>query len=1490
MIDKFLQMIGYSNNYLSQNLDLTEITLFKNIEELKVTFSSETPLDVKEISNFIDVINETKLSNISKINYSFLTKSYSKEDVLNYYPYIISYLSRSSSRLVVASDLVKNYDPLTKVLSLRLPVTDSTLSMCKNEILTLFHKLGFKDLALRFDLVDVDSNIQEEVNKARAQMISQITKDADISGSGEFKMLYENRPITGIVLSLAELPDNEQEFIEFKNKQRKMGFVVSGTIAYIDTDALDKKGQAHIVLSDGQSAIIATKRCKTPDEVNYFSNLEVGMAATILLYPSPASNGDIYINITNMRNSTKKITITKRVDDEPKRRVELHLHTKMSPVDGVSDMSDYCEAATLFKHNAIALTDHGCVQSFHDLYEYTKAHPELKPLYGVELNYVDEDSINIAHEPSDINLDDATYTVFDLETTGISVNYEKIIEISAVKVRHGVTIGQFSELVNPEKNISSTIVGLTGISNADVKNARKIKDVLPDFLKFIEGTILVGHNVDFDMGHLYKNLNNLGISHEKYPYIDTLYLAKVLYPDHKKYALDAVCKFLGVSLDRHHRALSDATATMEIFLHMLLELTNRGIHYHSAINSIIDRKLVFNYPPHPEHIILLAKNHTGIINLYHVLSIAATEYMGEDPIVTKAVIERYHEGILVGSACKNGHFWIEAFDKSDEEMEKDIDFFDYIEVQPPSSFVYYQDHMDNYLYCVTDTIKRIIAMAKKHSVPVCATGDCHQVNPEDQIYRKIIISKDPVGGQRKHYLKMEKNLPCEYYMTTREMLDQFSFLGEKLAQEIVVTNTNLIADACDFVQAFSSTAYPPHDDFLKAVGIPSAEQYLKDTVYNKAHSIYGDLLPGIVLDRIDHEMKSILDNKFSTLYVIASLLVKKSRDDGYIVGSRGSVGSSFVAYLMSITEVNSLPPHFFCPKCHYSAFKMTEEEKKKYSVRPDEENLQGSLNKVTSGFDLEKEKCPICGTIMKGDGHDIPFETFLGVPENPKTPDIDLNFSGENQSQIHEYIRTLFGYTKAFRAGTIQTCKSNIAYATVRDYFTDENQKLVMEGKEPIVHRKAEIEALSYRITGCKRTCSQHPGGIVVVPYDHEIYEVTPVQYPGDSSDKSWMITHFDYHSFEKNLFKLDVLGHDDPTVIRYLMTFVTKHPEEFPFDNALDIPVDDHKVYEMMCDTMSIGVTPGDINSDVATYGISEVGTPFVRGLLSEVRPKTFGELVKVSGISHGTDVWKNNSEDLFLGKDGEKIVFKDLIGCRDDIMVDLNHFGVPSDLSFSTMEFVRKGKPSKQPDVWSKIVESLKPYSVPNWFINSCGKIKYMFPKAHATAYVIMALRIAWFKLYRPIYFYSAILSKKMVAYSADIMTAGIPAIKAELNRLNSIPMNEKKVKDDDLITTLEITLEMWVRGFKIYPVDLYKSEAMDFAVSEDEKALYLPFDAVDGLGLNCAQTIINAREEKPFSTQSDFMKRTSTSKTVFEKMRDMGVFNGMPEDNQITLDLGF
>jgi DNA polymerase-3 subunit alpha (Gram-positive type) len=871
--------------------------------------------------------------------------------------------------------------------------------------------------------------------------------------------------------------------------------------------------------------------------------------------------------------------------------------------------------------------------------------------------------------------------------------------------------------------------------------------------------------------------------------------------------------------------------------------------------------------------------------MYKILSKGLTDHYDRNAKVVKSYLEKHRKGLLVSSGCFNSNFFEIALNKPRKDLVEAARYFDYLEVQPPSHFVYLQDENPNWKNMIQDVIKKIVEVGKELNIPVVATGDVHHLDPRDVKYREIMINTPVVGGGV-HDLFFKKTKPNQYFMTTNEMLEEFKFLGVDTAFEIVVTNSNLIADSVEYIQVIPDDLYAPTDEFLAEKGVPSIKTKVERMVNQKVREIYGDPLPEIVKARVERELTNIIEHQFSTVYYISHLLVKKSLDDGYLVGSRGSVGSSFVATLMDITEVNPLPPHYVCPKCHFSAFKKTQEEKTSIGQNDFEVENETILDKTDCGWDLPDAKCPVCSTQLKKDGHDIPFETFLGF-EGDKIPDIDLNFSGDYQGIVHEYIRELFGENYAFRGGTIGTCAAKTSFVMVRDYYEKLNKDREGRGLEPIRIRKAEMERLARGIEGSKRTSGQHPGGIVVVPNTNEIYDFTPIQYPGNALDTSWKTTHFDYHSIESNLFKLDVLGHDDPTMIRYLMDLVNQNQSEFPFSNPQDIPVDDPDVYKLLSGTDVINLTKDDLNSDVASFGIPEFGTNFVRGMLSESRPKSFAELVKISGLSHGTDVWISNAQTLVAGNDRKygKIDFKDIIGCRDDIMVDLISYGMKPTTAFEIMEFVRKGKAARDPEKWASYADTMRASNVPEWYIWSCGRIKYMFPKAHATAYVLMAMRIAWFKLYKPIYFYAAYFSKRASYFDSEALVNNYEGISRRINEIKE-QGNSASDRDQNLLTVLEVALEMVKRGFSFKPIDLYKSDSKNFIISEDQKSLILPFIVVDSLGENVADTIVLAREEKEFISKQDVKNRTKLSTTLFTRLEEMGTFDGMIEKNQLSL----
>ena len=1168
-----------------------------------------------------------------------------------------------------------------------------------------------------------------------------------------------------------------------------------------------------------------------------------------------------------------------RMDTAEEKRVELHLHTKMSAMDGVTHIGDYIKTAAQWGHKALALTDHGVVQAIPEAFSAAKKHG-IKMIYGLEANFV-EDQPLIGWNDAAIDLQAATYIVYDVETTGFSTTYDDVIEIAAVKVRRGALVDEFSEFVNPHRRLSALTTKLTGIEQSDVDTARDVGPVMKDFKEWIGDGVLVAHNADFDMGHLEANFEKQGLPKPTNPVIDTLALARVMYHAElgiywnyatdeksdekfkrkmKTFNLKALARFFNVELTQHHRAIYDARATAEAFIGMMNDVAKMGVKSHDKLNTLTVGSGGYKLSI-PTHLTLLATNEVGLKNLFKIVSLSLTDDLFGVPRVRRSVIESHREGILVGSSCVNGEVFRAALEKPYEILQKRVAFYDYLEVQPPEVYAHLEStngpEQKGY---VLEAIQNIIKVGAELGKIVVASGDVHHLNPDDRLYRKIYTKTPAVGGGRHPLNRAEiDDIPSMHFRTTDEMLKDFAWLGASLAYEIVVTNTNKIADMCDEISPIKDQLFEPSDTFMDDRGVPSVKARLEEMCAERVHELYGQSLPEYVKRRLDKELTSIIGNGFAVVYYISHLLVKKSLDDGYLVGSRGSVGSSFVATLMDITEVNPLSPHYLCPTCHFSTFKMNDEEKREYGVRDFEKGLQAILDVSESGFDLPDADCPVCHAKLNKEGHDIPFETFLGF-KGDKVPDIDLNFSGEYQAKAHLYCRELFGENYAFRAGTITTVAAKTAFGFVRGFLEDER----------VTMRGAEIERIAANCEGVRRSTGQHPGGIIVVPNYMDIYDVTPIQYPADDRSATWKTTHFDFHSIHDNLLKLDILGHDDPTMIRTL--------QDSSGIDQKEIPVDDRQVYELFYSTNSLGVTPEEIKSEMGTYGVPEFGTFFVRAMLKETKPKTFAELVKISGLSHGTDVWTNNAQDLVNGTtEFGKVAFNQVIGCRDDIMVYLMYGGLEPALAFEIMEFVRKGLPTKLPDKWTGYVEAMKEAGIPEWYIWSCGQIKYMFPKAHATAYVLMAVRIAWFKVHKPIHYYAAYFSKRADIFDILTMVEGADAIADKIDEINGKGFDATP-KEKALVTVLELALEMTRRGMTFKRPDLHLSEATDFKITADEQSLIAPFGAIDGLGINVAEKIVEEREIKEFSTVMEFKKRTKTNGTILELLIGMEFFGTM------------
>ena len=1117
-----------------------------------------------------------------------------------------------------------------------------------------------------------------------------------------------------------------------------------------------------------------------------------------------------------------------RMDTAEEKRVELHLHTQMSSMDGVTPVKTYIKRAIEWGHKAIAITDHGVVQAFPDAMNAADK-SDLKVIYGVEA-YLIDDLGNAVFSPRGQNLDD-TYVVFDIETTGLSKEKEMITEIGAVKVADGKIIDRFSTFVNPQRPISAEITKLTGITDDMVKDAPTIENVLPEFLKFCEDTVLVAHNASFDTGFIRIAAERAGLGELHHTIVDTLELARALLPELNKHKLDIVCEHLGVTLNGHHRAVNDAEATAEVFIKFLDMLAEKKIFTLDEINVLASRTV--NYKKlRAYHAIILVKNYTGLRNLYELVSMAHIDYFFRRPRIPKSKFMQMREGLILGSACEAGELYRALLDgEPKQRIEELVHFYDYLEIQPlgNNKFMIDSPRVENIhsMEDIKNMNRKIVELGETYGKPVVATCDVHFIDPDDAAYRKIIMAAEGFPDA--------DNQPPLYFRTTDEMLAEFDYLGEEKAREVVITNTNLIADQIEKIKPIPDETFPPK--------IEGADEQLRQICMDKAHSIYGDPLPPLVQERLETELNSIISNGYAVLYIIAQKLVWKSVADGYLVGSRGSVGSSFAANMAGITEVNSLPPHYVCPNCKYSDF--------------DSDLVKSYAMEEASGCDMPDMNCPKCGTLMHKDGHDIPFQTFLGF-EGDKEPDIDLNFSGEYQQTAHAYTEELFGVGHVFKAGTIGTLADKTAYGFVKKYF-DERE---------ITAHNAEITRLMNGCTGVKRTTGQHPGGLMVVPSDHNIYEFCPIQRPANDVNSTVTTTHFDYHSISGRLLKLDLLGHDDPTVIRMLYDLTGVNPQT--------VPLGDPATMSLFESPAALGVTAEEIGCETGTLGIPEFGTKFVRGMLLDTKPKTFADLLRISGLSHGTDVWLGNAQTLI---ENGTITLKETISTRDSIMIYLINKGVDKKKSFKIMEKVRKGKGLTDEDI-----ADMKAADVPDWYIESCQKIKYMFPKAHAAAYVMMAFRIAYFKINYPEAYYATYFTVRACDdFDYSCMCKGMDVAKAAMREIHAKGM-EATAKDKAKMTVLELIVEFYARGFKFLPIDLYKSDSRKFIVTEE--GLIPPFNSLQGLGTNAAQSIVDGRAAGEFHTIEELKERTSLGRSLIDLLKENGVLNGIPETNQLSL----
>ena len=1137
---------------------------------------------------------------------------------------------------------------------------------------------------------------------------------------------------------------------------------------------------------------------------------------------------------------------TSRSDTSVQKRVELHCHTKMSDMDGVSEAKDIVKRAYKWGHPAIAITDHGVVQSFpdanhvwEDLWKAEKAKrieagdqsPDkqdfFKVIYGMEAYLVDDlKEIVTGDEGQDLNAD---FVVFDIETTGFSPVNNKIIEIGAVKIRQGEITDRFSVFVNPGVPIPFEIEKLTSINDSMVMDAPPIEVILPQFLDFCQDAVLVAHNANFDMSFIMENAKRQGIS-RKFTFVDTLGIARVLLTHQAKHTLDAVAKTLSISLENHHRAVDDAECTAHIFLKFSAMLRERGADTLSRINALGESSPDIIKKLTSYHAIILAENNIGRENLYRLVSASHLQYFNRHPRVPKSLLLKYREGLILGSACEAGELYRALLDgKAEEEIARIVNFYDYLEIQPLGNNHFMIDSPKvpavNSEEDIMDFNRRIVALGEEFNKPVVATCDVHFLDPEDEVYRRIIMAGkgfDDADNQAPLYLR-----------TTEEMLKEFEYLGSDKAREVVITNTNKIADRIDVMSPVRPDKCPPV--------IPDSDKTLTEICYNKAHELYGEELPAIVKDRLDKELHSIISNGFAVMYIIAQKLVWKSVEDGYLVGSRGSVGSSLVAFMAGITEVNSLSAHYRCPNCHYYDFDS-----------PEVKAFAGN-----AGCDMPDKICPVCGKPLVKDGFDIPFETFLGF-KGDKEPDIDLNFSGEYQSKAHKYTEVIFGAGQTYRAGTVGTLADKTAYGYVKNYYEERGKR----------KRSCEINRIVLGCTGVRRSTGQHPGGIIVLPVGEDINSFTPVQHPANDMTTDIVTTHFDYHSIDHNLLKLDILGHDDPTMIRMLQDLTGIDPTT--------IPLDDPGVMSLFQNTSALRITPDNIDGcPVGSLGIPEFGTDFVIQMLLDTKPKCFSDLIRISGLGHGTDVWLGNAQTLILEGTAD---ISHCICCRDDIMIYLINKGVDSALSFTIMESVRKGKGLKP-----EFESAMKEKDVPDWYIASCKKIKYMFPKAHAAAYVMMAWRIAYCKINYPLAYYAAFFSIRAKAFSYELMCQGMQHLK---NVMADYKKREDTLsqKEQASLKDMKIVLEMYARGYDFIPIDIFSAKSRSFQIVDGK--LMPSLNSIDGLGEAAADAIVEAAKDGPFLSKDDFRQRTKVSKTIVELMDSLNLLGKLPESNQISL----
>ena len=1489
-----LNQINIENKYF-ENGKLDKIICNKNKDKYLFCLTLNNILPLKIYIKFIH--NLKKHFNQVNVSAKISAKNYTEKDLKEYYNHFLETYSKEAPLLKMFININITLDDDNLIVNLTNKAEEMKFQSIKKILKEDLNKAGFNtNIITKIDELKAQE-LREEIEKEKTKITPKITEKKESPFIMGKEITSEPTPINLITFEMDNVTVDAKIFgIDFFESSKSNFKIIT------------------LKITDGTDSMYCKIFSREDEEYNkYKKALKEGKYYIIRGYTkNDKYSGEIVLNARDINISQKEDVIRK--DESEKKRVELHAHTKMSQMDGVADEVKLVEAAMKFGHKAIAITDHNGCQAFPHVFnlvtKYNKEKDEkdkFKALYGTELTLID-DSVNIVLRPSDLKLLETTYVVFDLETTGFNAGgTDSIIEIGAVKINNGEIIDRFDELINPGRKLPAKIIELTNITDDMLQDKDTEENAIKRFKKWVGDLPMVAHNAKFDVSFI-------AIAHSKYnlgsftnTVIDTLELSRTLDTGYARHSLSALVKRYDVPWDEsaHHRGDYDAEGTALVFHKMLKKLVSRNFETIKDLDKLVSKDEIHKYGA-SFHVNILAKNKKGLKNLFKIISLANTKYLYKTPRILRSEIENHREGLLIGSGCYESEIFIQARSKNDEELSNLINFYDYVEVQPPAVY----DHllqMGDFANKaeLIEHIKKIIRVTKESGKLIVATGDVHQIEPEDRIYREIIVNqKVPGGGRHPLAKKNITKIPNQYLRTTDEMMQEFEFLPKELAKEIVINNPNKIADMIDIIEVIIDTGGIPF-----APKIPNCTETTTDMVYSKAESIYGYPLPYNIEERLaselygdepfntikkliskdnlseeeyqtkihkklndvmksykegvinlfkeenpnitDNEIKNkmtgIIGANFDVIYLIAQKLVKKSNDDGYLVGSRGSVGSSLVATMMGITEVNALPPHYVCPNCKHSIFEL---------------NGKPLGEDYGSGYDLPDMNCPKCKAKLNKEGQDMPFATFLGFHAD-KVPDIDLNFSDLNQAAAHEYTKVLFGVDNVYRAGTIGTVADKTAFGYVKGYCEDKG----------ITMRTAEIERLAKGCTGVKRTTGQHPGGIVVIPGYMDVFDFTPFQYPADDITSAWRTTHFDYHAIDQDVLKLDILGHSGPTKLRLIQNITG--------DDVTKVPLDDKETMGIFLSPKPLGVTKEQIMNETGTLGIPEFGTPFTLQMVKETKPKTFAELVKISGLSHGTDVWNGNAKDLI---DQGIVPFSEVIGCRDDIMVYLMYHGVEPIKAFKIMEFVRKGKATKEPEQWAEYTEILKSAGIEPWFIESCRKIKYMFPKAHAVAYVINAFRLAYYKVHKPAVYYAAQFSAEYDDFDIESMIKGYEAVKQRIIEINEKGYDATN-KESSVLECLKVALEALARNIKFKPIDLYKSHYHDFVIDDDGN-LIPPFRAIDGLGEVVAKNIVEEREKKSFISIEDLQKRAKLSSTLIEKLRTMGILEGMDESSQLSL----